>query len=177
MTRISYELTGLSFPWLGLQWQKKKKTDKTIARAVINFLEDRRLLFGSRHLEDEIHCVMSAQQIRVFLTERLTNDDMGDDLADVLKAMRATVRKFVEAAGVDARNFTDRRQGPTADPFSMALGDLRSQIGFYLVALAAQYKLSVDDSLGIILPPMGQDDDDELFWVPGFGARPHEFPE
>jgi biotin-(acetyl-CoA carboxylase) ligase len=36
---------------------KKVPGDKNVARRVINFLEDRRLLFGERHGGDEMHCV------------------------------------------------------------------------------------------------------------------------
>jgi hypothetical protein len=98
MKRMPYQLTGFSIPWFGLQWTTKKTTDKKIAQGVIGFLEDRRVLFGRCHSKDEMHCVLSALQIRSFLTERLTNDEMGDDLTNALKAMRATARKFVEAA-------------------------------------------------------------------------------
>lgn len=66
---------------------------------MITFLEDRRLLFGKRHSEDELHCVRSAIEIRRFLTEELTNAKPGKSLAESIRAMRTAMRAFVDAAG------------------------------------------------------------------------------
>ncbi|GAA5038727.1 DUF6650 family protein [Actinopolymorpha pittospori] len=168
MGRIPYELTGISFPLFGASWQKKR-TDKAVANSVIRVLEDRRLLFGDRHAEDEMHCVESALEIRQYLTTRLTDDEMGNDLRGVLKAMRAACRKFVEVAGPNACNFMHRGSwGPSGDVFGLALGDLRSQMGFYIAALVIQYKIEIEDDLAKILPPPPVEDNDDLLWIPGF---------
>jgi hypothetical protein len=58
---------GLGF---SVQWDYAEG-DEEVARRVIIFLEDRRLLFGERHLEDEMHCLQSAIEIRYFLTTEL----------------------------------------------------------------------------------------------------------
>ena len=60
-----YRLTGVGGFGFSINWDKAKG-DKEIAEAVIAFLEDRRLLFGDRHAEDEMHCVQSAIEIRQF---------------------------------------------------------------------------------------------------------------
>lgn len=162
-------ITGVSTPWVGLQWENVKDQDKFTANAVIAFLEDRRVLFGDRHLEDQRHCLASVFEIRAFLTLRLTTDDIGSDLARMLKALRATCREFIDAAGPDADNFYIPHGELQSDPFSLALGDLRSRIGIYLDLIARQYELEMTEELAQILPPEVEADDDDLSWVPGFG--------
>ena len=174
MGRIPYELTGVSTPVFGIQWQKKS-TDSKIAREVIVFLEDRRLLFGDRHVEDERHCVDSALQIRAFLTEQLRRYDMGKELQLALKAMRAACRRFIDIAGPEGGNFGYRMGSIGANRFGLALGDLRSQMGFYVAAIATQYKIEVDEDLSTILPPPPMEDDEQVgedaSWFPGFGGQ------
>ncbi|WP_432871830.1 DUF6650 family protein [Microbispora rosea] len=157
----------MSLPGFGIQWQKTS-TDRKIANEVIAFLEDRRLLFGDRHVDDEGDCVHSALQIRTFLTEQLRRDGVGRELRQILKAMRATCRNFVDAAGPGGRNF-GYHMGPTgANRFGLALGDLRSRMGFYIAAIATQYKIEIDEDLSTILPPRPKERDDDVSWFPGF---------
>jgi hypothetical protein len=44
-----------------------------VSRRMITLLEDRRLLFGEGHSEDELYCVRSAIQTRGFLTGELSD--------------------------------------------------------------------------------------------------------
>ncbi|GAA1664188.1 hypothetical protein GCM10009733_072430 [Nonomuraea maheshkhaliensis] len=170
MGRIPYEQTGVSTPVFGVEWQKKS-TDHTIAHEVIVFLEDRRLLFGDRHVEDERFCISSALQIRAFLTEQLRRYDMGRELHLALKAMRAAFRHFVDVAGPEGENFRYRMGSSGADRFGLALGDLRSRVGFFVAAIATQYEIAIDEDLSAILPPPPMDEDDQeggSFMVPRF---------
>ncbi|GAA3424584.1 hypothetical protein GCM10018953_17670 [Streptosporangium nondiastaticum] len=170
MGRIPYEITGISTSLFGIQWQKKD-TDRKIAHEVIIFLEDRRLLFGDRHVDDEAHCVQSAIQIRAFITEQLKRHKMGRELCLALKAMRSACRHFVDVAGPQGENF-GYRMGPIgANRFGLALGDLRAQMGFYIATIATQYKIEVDDDLSTILPPPPKDEDGDPSWLPGFGGQ------
>ena len=164
---MRYEITGVSTPWFGVQWQKTEG-DKELARKVFAFFEDRRVLFGERHRGDEQHCLKSAQRIRQFLTEQIAHAKPGKELEASLRAMRAAARKFVETAGPDARNF-GYHNGYAAAPFLMALGDLRTSIGYQLGLIQSQYPQEVEPELARILPPPdlpGQEDD--LSWLPGF---------
>lgn len=156
-------MTGVSGPWGGLQWETVEG-DKDVARRVINFLEDRRLLFGDRHVEDQHHCVASALEIRKYLTNEINAARPGKTLEQILKAMRASFRKFVDAAGPNASNFFNHVSPYHADPFSLALGDMRSSAGMYVAVIAVEFDIEVDDELASILPP----DDDDPSWVPGF---------
>lgn len=162
------QVTGFSVPLGGVQWADVPD-DRTTAKAVIAFLEDRRVLFGSRHAEDQMHCLASVFAIRAFLTDRLVADHNIDaELAGTLKAMRACCRRFTDAAGPDGREFLPGRQPPwSTDPFSLALGDLRTSICFYVAGLARLYKIAVEDELAAILP-VPQEDDDISEWMPGF---------
>jgi len=72
------------------------------------------------------------------------------------------------AAGPDARNFDLKYSMQGAETFGLAMGDLRSQLGFYVGALATQYGLPVEMHLRRILPPQPTDEDDDLSWIPGF---------
>ena len=105
---MQYRPTGAGAFGFSINWEKVPG-DEDVAREVITFLEDRRLLFGKRHCEDEMHCVISANEIRHFLTEELSRARAGKSLAQSLRAMRAAFRAFVDAAGPNGRDFTYHR--------------------------------------------------------------------
>lgn len=143
--------------------------DEGIARAVVTFLEDRRLLFADRHVEGEYYCVRSALEIRAFLTEQIARAKPGKSLEASLRAMRAACRRFVEAAGPDGVHFRHHDHPYETDPFSLALGDLRSLIGVQLAAIAQVYDFTVEPDLARILPPIDRNDEpQDLSWIPGF---------
>ncbi len=80
--------------------------------------------------------------------------------------MRAACRQFVERGGIDGRAFAQQR-GFGVDPFSVALGDLRTTIGWQLDLVLSQYPMDVEPDLLNILPPADEDEQD-LSWLPGF---------
>lgn len=163
-------VTGLSVPGgFGVQWQAVDG-GKDVARRILLFLEDRRLLFGPRHLEDESHCIRSAIEIRAFLTEQLSLVKTGSALFEAIRSMRAACRKFVEEAGPYGRYFHRSERYGQADPFSLALGDLRTIMGIHIAVLAQAFDLEVDEEVASILPPQPQEDDGNLDWIPGFGG-------
>jgi hypothetical protein len=149
-----------------VHWEKADG-DPDVAHRVMSFLEDRRILFGKRHCEDEIHCVRSALAIGRFLTNEMGRSGIGRSLRASLSAMRAACRQFIEAAGPDACNFR-RRQSVQADPFSMALGELQKLFGLHVAILAAGYDIDVEPQLRSIMQPALDDDGAPLDWMPGF---------
>lgn len=163
-------LTGVSASLgpvgLGVQWDNKPG-DHEAALKVLTFLEDRRLLFGVRHAEDEYECVQSAQQIRRFLTDVLGQGTTGPSLTAALKAMRAACREFVSAGGPDARRYREHYGGPGVDSFSMQLGQLRGLMGHQIGYLLIQYKIEVEDALASMVVWPSPEDDDPTF-IPGF---------
>jgi hypothetical protein len=160
---MPYQPTGIGAFGFSLNWEKVPG-DEQVAKRVLTYLEDRRLLFGIRHSGDELHCVQSANEIRHFLTGQLTDAKTGRSLADSLRAMRAAFRAFVDAAGPDARYF--RFHDPTqTDTFSLALGELQALVGIHVSAIARHYNIKVEDDLARILPPADHDDPS---FIPGF---------
>jgi hypothetical protein len=168
---MAIRITSISGFGFGLQWTEVPG-DKDIARRVLAFLENRRVLFGDRHWEDEVDCIRSAIEIRNYLTQELGATRPDRSLATSLRAMRAACRKFVEAAGPNGVNFYSNRLYREADPFSLALGDLRTLVGVQVALIAFRYDIPVEDDLATIIPPPVSDDDSDddadKSWIPGF---------
>jgi hypothetical protein len=80
--------------------------------------------------------------------------------------MRAAFRRFVERGGPHGHNFQHHRSIYEADPFSLALGDLRTQVGEQLARIAWRYSIEIDDELARILPP--EDDRTDPWGLVGF---------
>ncbi|HET9893576.1 MAG TPA: DUF6650 family protein [Streptosporangiaceae bacterium] len=159
-----YQPTGPGAFGFSLNWEKVLG-DKDIARRVITFLEDRRLLFVFRHGEDERYCVQSAIEIRRFLSDELAEAKTGHSLEQSLRAMRTALRAFVDAAGPDAVYFR-YHHGHMTDQFSLALGELRSLVGMHLAVIADQHGIDIEPDLAQILPPDIASDND-LSFIPG----------
>ncbi|WP_125805257.1 DUF6650 family protein [Actinoplanes sp. ATCC 53533] len=156
---MSKRLTGIQIPpgW-GASWETIEG-DKEVARKVITFLEDRRLLFGTRHWgqEDGFSCVRSALTIRSMLSEQLSRASPGKTLEQHLRAMRAACRRFVDEAGHEAEGFVNPMH------FGAAIGDLRTSVGYSIAAIADHFQIPVEEELATILPP-----EDDPSWIPGF---------
>lgn len=120
-------------------------------------------------MEDEMYCVASANDMRHFLTGELFRTRAGKSLATSIRAVRAALREFVDAAGPDARNFRHQHGGAMTDEFSLALGELRSRVGLQVALIAYQYDIEVEHELAQILPPPLEDDPS---FVPGFEDTP-----
>jgi hypothetical protein len=99
LSEILSRLTGFSTPIGGVSWQPGTP-DVEVGRRVFDFLEDRRVLFTPAAAETPDYCVESVLQIRKFLTDVLTNQGIGNDLAGHLKGMRAACRRFLDQLDV-----------------------------------------------------------------------------
>ena len=75
---MPYRPTGVGGFGFSVNWEKVPG-DKDVARRVVTFLEDRRLLFGERQGENTRYSVGSALEIRRFLTEELAVASRIDD--------------------------------------------------------------------------------------------------
>jgi hypothetical protein len=153
---MTYRPTGIGAFGFSVNWEKVPG-DEEVARRVITFLEDRRLLFGMRHSGDERYCVSSANEIRKALTDELAKAKPGRSLADSLRAMRAAARQFVDAAGPEARYFS-YRDPVGVDRYSVALGELRVLVGLHVAVVSQQYGIDVEPDLARILPPEEAED-------------------
>ncbi|MGH2367450.1 MAG: DUF6650 family protein, partial [Chloroflexota bacterium] len=78
------------------------KLDVDVARRLLTFIEDRRVLFDPTNVEVPSYAARSVQDIRQRLTEALADVDRDGPLGQSLLAMRAACRKFLDATrGID----------------------------------------------------------------------------
>jgi hypothetical protein len=153
---IVNRLTGFSTPIFGVSWDPPQ-SHIAVARRIITFLEDRRVLYNPYHMEDSRHCIQSVIEIRQYLTSELGNLTDDEGLPQNLRAMRAACRKFLDTVHEgDEEPRLRRHYGfgdlPSIWIFNSALGELRGIIGIHVAALAAQHGLDVEGDLASILP-------------------------
>lgn len=127
---IISRLTGISSPIFGVSWNPPA-ADVTVARRVVSFLEDRRVLYADESIEVVEHCVRSVIEIRHYLTSEIQH--LGEsELSGSLRAMRAACRKFLDCVD-DDRGAVIRyglHEGHWASwRFGGALGELRGVFG------------------------------------------------
>lgn len=151
---IINRLTGISTPVFGFSWNPPE-LEVTIARRIITFLEDRRVLYVPSEMENPHHCVLSILEIREYLTKELGSLESSTELAASLRAMRAACRKFLNVVGdeeSDVIRFGGHLGHWASWEFNGALGELRGVFGVHIARLAAHYGLDVEDDLASILP-------------------------
>jgi len=171
--RILGRLTGISFPVFGVSWNPPEP-EIEVARRVITFLEDRRVLFVPYQWEVPDYCVESVLEVRRFLTDQLSNLHGKDGIAENLRAMRAACREFLNPSSPQHMDPAHRPRmrrvvpstrdiwghgGPDQWLFWSALGELRSTIGLHLAMIAVKYGLEIEDELATILPPEADEND------------------
>jgi hypothetical protein len=163
-------MTGFSCPIFGISWQPPTP-DVTVARAIVAYLEDRRVLFAPFEVELPNHCLESVQSIRQYLTNVLVRNATGPDLTDSIRAMRGICRKFMSTIYdrssspigrpiAEINTVTGERKPIPWNPipdmrdieFNQALGELRGVFGIQVGMLATKYGLDIEDDLASILP-------------------------
>ncbi|HEU0142102.1 MAG TPA: DUF6650 family protein [Bryobacteraceae bacterium] len=149
-------LNGFSIASIGVQWTPKP-TDSEVARRVIQFLEDRRVLYSDYAWEEPNHCIESVLEIRRFLTSEIADLTHGSDLLSPFRAIRAACRKFLDRMHHDGHRRVRLHHGMESFDFYSALGELRGCIGPQIALLAASYKVDVEDELARILPVPDQE--------------------
>jgi hypothetical protein len=152
---IVSRLNGISCPVFGVSWTPAPP-DVQVARRVIRFLEDRRVLYNDYAWEVPDQCANSALEIRKFITAELAGLKDGSELIAPLRAMRAACRKFLDDMHFEFGMRTRPHFGRDFDFFT-ALGELRASVGLQLATLAVQYGIDVEDQLAKILPAEDRD--------------------
>jgi len=156
---IVSRITGFSVPVFGIQWNPSE-AERVLARRVLTFLEDRRVLYSPSQMEVPSHCVESVLRIREFLTAELGKLDAASDIAASLRAMRAASRKFLTAVDVDNRApiiYGAERGHYASWIFNGAVGELRGVFGVHIALLATKHGLDVEDELAAIIPAAEDD--------------------
>lgn len=147
-------LTGISTPVFGVSWNPPTSA-VTVARSVLAFLEDRRVLYVPSEMETPEHCVRSVLDIRQFLTRTLGDLAEDEPIVPHLRAMRAACRKFletVEAGDPRVVPFGAHHGHWASWVFQGALGEMRGVFGIHVAALAAMHGLAMESGLASILP-------------------------
>lgn len=151
---IKERLTGISCPIFGISWNPPE-SDRTIARRLIRFLEDRRVLYNPSELEMPDHCLKSVIQIREFITKEMGNTNEDSKLFGYMKAMRIACRRFSDRThSKDGRFFEEARWNGNYSSwvFGSALGELRGVFGTMVAQTAAAYGIDIEDDLASIIP-------------------------
>lgn len=104
-------INGIDTPLGGISWDPPA-TEIATARAVLTYLEDRRVLYNPGDLEVPSHCVESVIDIRERLTAALHDSNPDGELTKNLRAMRAACRKFLDNLGGDHDYDRDYRYWP-----------------------------------------------------------------
>jgi hypothetical protein len=157
---IVSRITGFSVPVFGIQWNPSE-AERAVARRVLTFLEDRRVLYSPSQMEVPSHCVESVLRIRESLTSELGKLDAASEIAASLRAMRAACRKFLTTVDADdsAPIMYGARRGHYASwIFNGAVGELRGLFGVHIALLATKHGLDVEDELATIIPSAAEDD-------------------
>ena len=157
---IVSRITGFSVPVFGIQWNPSE-AERAVARRVLTFLEDRRVLYSPSQMEVPSHCVESVLRIRESLTSELGKLDAASDIAASLRAMRAACRKFLTTVDADDRApivYGAQRGHYASWIFNGAVGELRGVFGVHIALLATKHGLDVEDELATIIPSAAEDD-------------------
>lgn len=153
---LASKLTGFSTPVFGISWEPPN-TEREIAKSVVNFLEDRRVLYNPTELELPQHCISSVLEIRQFLTEKMDSLDQNCELAKNLRTMRSACRKFLDHAQRLERSLPFSQSSYHAWVFYSSLGELRGIFGLCLSQMVLSFGLDVEKDLAAILPASYQE--------------------
>ncbi len=156
-------LSGLSLfpPNLEFSFPEPSARDADVARELLAFFEDRRVLCAPEHLEIFSHCIESVLEIRRFLTAILGRLDKSSDLIGPVRTIRAACRKFLDQAQGPASRYlmVPGHAGLSEWTLWPALGELRGITGVCVATIAERYGVDVDVPLASILPPEPKDSD------------------
>lgn len=151
---IASRLTGISSPVFGVSWNPPE-AERTVAKRLITFLEDRRVLYSPSEMERPDHCVQSVLEIRKSLTTEIGKLDEKSDLTASIRAMRAACRKFLDTVQGDEGRIVrfGAQFGHYASwTFNSALGEMRGVFGIHIAKLATAYGVDVEDDLAAVIP-------------------------
>lgn len=161
---IASRLTGFSTPIFGISWEPPE-SERAMAKRVIAFLEDRRVLYNPSEMEIPAHCVDSVLEIRRFLTHELGQLETSEPIAQNLQAMRAACRRFLDQADFETRSPSSFIDDPMQYRWSLgswrflsALGELRTMIGLHLALIAVRNGLDIESDLATIVPAAWEDE-------------------
>lgn len=153
---IVSQITGFSTPIFGVSWNPSK-TERAIAKSVINFLEDKRVFYNPTELEIPDHCIISVIEIRHFLTKKADGLDDKSELLANIKIMKSACRKFLDSSQTLHRGLSLSRNTYDSWVFYSALGEMRGTFGICLSQIVISFGLDIEKDLATILPASYKD--------------------
>lgn len=147
--KILKNITGVSTPFFGIQWNPPV-VESDVAKEIIVFLEDRRVLYGPEEREGADYCRQSVELIREMLTEKMPRLSGNDEINKLLRALRTQCRRFCDEIG--APNFTKLARPVQMSILKRELEKLRLVAGKVVGALSVSYGIDVEDELATIIP-------------------------
>jgi hypothetical protein len=149
-------LRGLTTPFGGASWVPLLP-ERDAAFRLLDFLEDRRVLYTPSYAETPRYCVESVIEIRHYITGLISELGKSGQLVDHLRAIRTACRHFTDRIRPDGDPDYDSmamRNHCQSWDFQDALGQLRGIIGVHVAFIAARFDLDVKGGLKSILPPL-----------------------
>lgn len=145
---ILSKISGVSTPIAGVQWQTNK-SELARAKSVVNYLEDRRVLYNPTELEMPDRCLSSVNDIRHFLTSEIDGLKDKSSLKLNLKIMRAACRRFLDSSPEPINRYP---RSYDSWVFYSNLGELRGVFGVCLREIVLNFELAVESDLAAIIP-------------------------
>lgn len=155
-------ITGGSFSAFGwgggVQLSDPGLSQRELVRRFLVALEDRRVLYNPMQLEVRSQVDYSVHQIREACTASLQQLGEHDFATLPIRAIREACRRYHDDANVEFQNFRfEPYEADATAGFFMALGALRSTVGYQVALLAGHYDLDIDGDLASILPTLADD--------------------
>lgn len=155
---VANRITGISCPFFGVSWNPPEP-ERKVAKRVITYLEDRRVLYSPYELEVPMHCVESIIEVRRYLTNELGSTTKDSEIEKSLKALRAACRKFLDKVGnnTDTRYLRHPFDNISSWTFISGLGELRGVFGIHIAKMAVSYGIDIEKDLASIIPEIDQE--------------------
>lgn len=153
-------LNGFSTPVFGVSWTPPEP-ERAVARRVLAYLENKRVLYNLTEYEYPIPCWNSVNEVREKLSTELGIVEPSSHISSQLRGIRAACLQFVntcENQGLLVKAIRDYAYPAKHWEFIDALKGLRTQVGFRIAALAITYGLDVDEPLASALPAEAEAD-------------------
>ena len=143
--QLAKRLTGISTPIGGISWTPPVD-ERNVAKQLLVYLEDRRVLFMPYDREYGPFVMKSIIEIRQRLTQDLEKISRSSVLGESISAMRASCRKFLTETQDNPKHYGRKRL------IWETLGELRAICGLHIARIACAYDLTIEEQLVPILP-------------------------
>jgi hypothetical protein len=171
---VKHRLTGLTFPSVlgtgggGATWEVQP-SEKALATTVLQYLEDRRVLYELNEAEQPRACITSVYEMRKRMAD-FVSEAQSRELRNSLRAIQAACREFLSETEkmrsyparqrllFDRRKIYERMFGTESWQFNQEIGLLRARVGTSVAILVETFGIDVDDCLSKILPPSTGED-------------------